>query len=231
MGVVMGVVMGLGSAAGCGGVTVHQVSPASPHTFPAITVERIQQCVVEHGEQLGPGNYNFHPVVEVDPNGITHGVETLGIPHTAPDLAGCMHSALRDMAIPASIFTMRPTQSASTNEPTVEQRSYVANPAVVVVVVVVVEVGEIVLEAGAITILFATTVKVVEKAKDDVLDAAKRWRRKPTMGRCLDAAAGGEYLWTAMCQDMTGVKAAECWEHMSSNETEKRNMCNAWFGN
>jgi hypothetical protein len=135
------------------------------------------------------------------------------------------------MAIPASVFNMRPTPSASTNEPTVEQRLYVANPAVVVVVIVVVEVGEIVLEAGAITILFATTVKVLDKAKDDVLDAAKRWRPKLTKSRCLDAAAGGEYLWKAMCESLSGEKAALCWKHSNSSETEKRNVCHSWFGN
>jgi hypothetical protein len=94
-----------------------------------------------------------------------------------------MRIALGDMAPPAAVFNLRRTQSASTNESTVEQRSYIGNP--VVIVVVVVEVGEIVLEAGAITILFATTVKVVDKAVDDVAEAIKR-RRIPWKDRCTD---------------------------------------------
>ena len=40
--------------------------------------------------------------------------------------------------------------------------------------IVVVGLYEIVLEAGAYTILFAVTVKVVDKAKDDVVEALKR---------------------------------------------------------
>ncbi len=224
----LGVVMGLGLA-GCGGVIVREVSPANSRVLPAITVERIQACTAEYGGQLEPGRYNFNPVVKVDTDGVTRGVEIPEIPDTAPDLAACMRIALRDMAIPASVFNMRPTPSASTDKLTAEQRSFVGNP--VVVVVVVVEVGEIILEAGAITILFAATVKVVDKVAEDVLEAAKRWRPRLTKSRCYDAAAGGPYLWEAMCQSLSGVRAALCWQHMNSTETEKRNLCNSWFVN
>ncbi len=55
-----------------------------------------------------------------------------------------------------------------------EQRSLVGSPVVIVVAGVAIVVSELVLEAGAYTILFAVTVKVVDKAKDDVLDALKR---------------------------------------------------------
>lgn len=76
----MGVVMGLGLAAGCGGVTVHEVSSTSPNALPVITVERLQACTDEFGGLLEPGQYNFHPVVEVDTDGINRGVEMVGIP-------------------------------------------------------------------------------------------------------------------------------------------------------
>jgi hypothetical protein len=58
----------------------------------------------------------------------------------------------------------------------VGQRLYVGNPAVVVIVVV--GLSEIVLEAGAYTILFAVTVKVVDKAAEDVAELLKRKRDK-----------------------------------------------------
>lgn len=142
-----------------------------------------------------------------------------------------MRIALGDMPIPASVFNIRPAQSATTGEITAEQRSYIGNP--VVVVVVVVEVGEIILEAGAITILFATTVKVVEKAADDVLDAAKRRRPRSPKDRCLDAAAGGEYLWKAFCRSLPDPQErAMCWSLAEGDsEEEKRNLCHRYFGN
>jgi len=228
----MVVVVGCGATAGCGGVTVHEVSPASPNSLPAITIARIQGCTAEFGKQLEPGSYNFNPIVEVDRDGYKRGVEMSGVPDTAPDLAACMRIALNDMAIPASVFNMRSTQSASTDEPTKEQRTLLGNPAVVVAVVVVVEVGEIVLEAGAITILFATTVKVVDNAKDDVMDLAKRWRPKPNKNRCLDAAAGGTYMWRAFCDSLANdVDREACWARDLESEQNKRGWCNWKFGN
>ncbi len=213
----------------CGGVSIRQQPTDDRPAIPPITAQRLQECVKEYGNQLNAGSWAFSPEIRVDQDGRVLDVDAGGVPNTAPDLAACVRVTLGDMAIPSSIFNMRSMQSTSITEPTIEQRSLVGNPAVVVVVVV--EVGEIVLESGAITILFATTVKVLDKAADDVLEAAKKWRRKPTKGRCLDAAEGGEYLWKALCQDMTGKQAAQCWEHINSNETEKRNMCNAWFLN
>lgn len=217
---------------GLGQVTVQEVSSDNP-SLPNMTVDRIQGCFATYGGQLGPGRHQFNPVVEVNQDGVKRGVSTPDMPDTAPDLAACTRIALSDMAIPSAVFQMRKAQStASTNASTVEQRSLVGNPGVVVVVVVVeVALAEIVLEAGAITILFATTVKVVDDAKDDVLEAAKRWKPKLTKSHCYDAAAGGQYLWEAMCQSLSGVRAALCWKHANSTETEKRNLCNSWFVN
>lgn len=221
----LGALTGLGLA-GCGGVTVREASPPGPHALPAATVERIQACTAEFGGQLEPGRYNVHPVVKVDTDGIVQSVELTELPDTAPDLASCMRIAVGDMAIPAWVFNLRPARSVSTGEINPEQRSYMGNP--VVVVVVVVEVGEIILEAGAITILFATTVKVVEKAADDVLDAAKRWRPRPTWNRCLDAAAGGTYMWEEFCRSMK--EPGSCWSKTYESEQNKRGWCNETFG-
>ena len=190
----MGVVVSAVSALGCGGVTVREVSPASPHSMSAITVERIQGCANEFGKELESGSYNIHPIVKVDTDGYKRGVEMTGIPDTAPNLAICMRLAVQDMAIPASVFNLRSTHAAaSTNASTVEQRSMLGNPAIVVVVVV--GLGEIVLEAGAYTVLFAVTVKVVEKAADDVAELAKRgkWFEgcKAHYAACIATTLGG----------------------------------------
>ncbi len=169
----VGVVAGLVSAMGCGGVTVREVSPASPHSLRAITVERIQGCATEFGKELESGSYNIHSIVKVDPDGYKQGVEMEGIPDTAPNLATCVRLAVQDMEIPASVFNLRSNHStASTNAPTVEQRSLMGNPAVVVIVVV--GLGEIAIEAGAYTILLGVTVKVLEKAAEDVEE--KGWK-------------------------------------------------------
>jgi len=217
---------------GCGGAepTIRQQGASDRPGIPQVTAERLQECVKEHGNQLDGGSWAFSPTIQVNREGYVVDVNAGDMPQSAPDLAACTRIALSDMAIPSTVFQMRQTQSTAwTNETTVEQRSYMGSPAVVVVVVV--GLSEIVLEAGAYTILFAVTVKVVEKAVDDVAEAAKRWRPKLTKGRCYDAAAGGPYLWEAMCQSLTGVRAALCWKHVNSTEAEKRNVCNSWFVN
>jgi len=173
--------------------------------MPSITVSRLQNCFSIHGGQLPQGRHRFHPVVKVDQDGMRWGVETPDMPSSAPDFAACTRIALGDMAIPSSVFQMRTTQS------TLAQRSYMGNPAVVVLVVV--GLSEIVLEAGAYTILFAVTVKVVDKAKDDVVEALKR-RPPITDGeddkecvdgyeRCILSGGGGtrgNHLGTSSCE-------------------------------
>ena len=212
----------------CGGVTTRQNQPSLEHPgIPRMTVERLQQCVADYSNQLPPGSWTFRPTITVDQYGRFVDVHAGGIPNTAPDLAACTRDAWSDMTIPESAFTMRTTQPP--HEQTAEQRALVGNPGVVVVVIVVAEVGEIVLEAGAITILFATTVKVVEKAADDVLDAAKRWRPTPNKNRCLDAAAGGTYLWEEFCRSMK--EPGNCWSKTYESEQNKRGWCNERFGN
>jgi len=74
-------------------------------------------------------------------------------------------------------------------------RSFMGSPALVVVVVV--GLSEIVLEAGAITILFAVTVEVVNEAGKDIADAARRRRTKKDecaehYAKCMDKALSGE---------------------------------------
>jgi hypothetical protein len=184
---------------GCGGIepTIRQQqSPTPEHPpVPQITAERLQECVKEHGHQLEGGSWAFSPTIQVNREGYVDEVNAGEIPKTAPDLAACIRIALGDMAIPSHIFNLRSTQSdTATNEPTMAQRSYIGSPAVVVVVVV--GLSEIVLEAGAVTILFAVTVKVVDKAVDDVAEAIKN-RRKPWKDactthyeNCIDSPAG-----------------------------------------
>lgn len=155
------------SCGGIGHVEVREQLTNGHLAVPRITAERLQAFVKDHGEQLESGSWAFSPEIRVNQEGYVVGVDVGGVPETAPDLAACTRIALRDIAIPSAVFDMRvPRSSASMNESTVGQRAYLGSPALVVVVVV--GLSELVFEAGAYTILFAVTVKVVDKAIDDV---------------------------------------------------------------
>lgn len=220
---------------GCGsGIDSVAVRPGAPKdglAMPRITEERMQACVTEYAKQLEAGDWAFRPTIEVAQNGRFIGVDDGGIPNTAADFASCTRDALSNMVVPDVIFNLRTAgANAEPTSATAEQRMQMGSPAVVVVVVV--GLSELVFEAGAYTILFAVTVKVVEKAADDVMDAAKRWRPKPNLNRCFDAAAGGEYLWQELCRSISDAyDRRKCWEHTYLSEEEKRNWCRWRFGN
>jgi len=165
--------MPFGCGSGFGEVTVRQDASDNRPALRPITVERLQGCLSKYGEQLEPRHHRFSPIVHVDQQGIKWGVTTDDIPKNADDFAACTRIVLNEMAIPHGILNLRPTEATiATNEATVGQRSYMGSPAVAVVVVV--RLSELVLEAGAYTILFAVTVKVVEKAAEDV--AEEGWK-------------------------------------------------------
>jgi hypothetical protein len=131
------------------------------------------ECVTQYGGQLEPQEHRLRPTVRVDREGVTWGVTADDIPASADDFAACTRMALNDMAIPDWITKLPPMEAtAGTNEATGAQRLYMGSPAAVVVVVV--GLSELVLEAGAYTFLFAVTVKVVEKAAEDV--AEEGWK-------------------------------------------------------
>ncbi len=160
----------LGCGSGLGHVTVQEIASTNLDPIPAITVERLKTCFSDYAGQLEPGHYRIQPQVEVDRDGMKWGVSITGLPDETSGFAGCTRIALNDMAIPGEI--LKSGSTAATSEVTGAQRSYMGSPAVAVVVIV--GLSEIVLEAGAYTILFAVTVKVVEKAKDDV--AEEGWK-------------------------------------------------------
>lgn len=59
-----------------------------------------------------------------------------------------------------------------------EQRKLVGHPVVIVIAGVTIVVGEVALEAGAYTILFAVSVELIDKASKDVAELAKRGFKK-----------------------------------------------------
>jgi hypothetical protein len=88
----------------------------------------------------------------------------------------------------------------------------------------------IVLVAAGVTIVLGVTIYVATGGTD-VIDAARRRQPKPTLNRCLHAAAGGGVLWENLCNAMkNSVDAAECWDKNLRSEQMKRNWCFARFG-
>jgi hypothetical protein len=190
----------LGCGGGLGEVTVRQDASDNRPALRTITVERLQGCLSRYGEQLEPGHHRFSPTVHVDQQGIKWGVTTDDIPKSADDFAACTRIVLNEMAIPHGILNLRTTEATvAANEATGGQRSYMGSPAVAVVVVV--GLSELVLEAGAYTILFAVTVKVVEKAAEDVEEEGWRAACIAKYVACTAASArkGGNHWGASRC--------------------------------
>ncbi len=152
--------------------------------------------MAEHGAQLEPQYYRLDSKVEVDEDGYKQNVTIEGIPDSAPDFGACMRIALQDMPIADEPFRegvkLLKYRRQETNA---TQRALVGHPVVIVVAGVTIVVSEVMLEAGAVTILTAVTVKVVEKAVEDVAELAKksRWLNKCVAHytACITTALGG----------------------------------------
>jgi hypothetical protein len=196
---------------GCGGglgrVTARQDPSEDRPAVPDMTVERLQECVREYGGQLAPGRYSFRPNVQVDRDGFGREVSTHDIPEEARDLAACTRVVLREMALPEAILQAPSSGDAAATM----NRAYMGSPALVVVVVV--GLSELVLEAGAYTILFAVTVELVNEAGKDIAEAGRkrrRWEKECLDGyeECMDSRVGDELgnNWNqarcALCRDV-----------------------------
>ena len=80
----------------------------------------------------------------------------------------------------------------------------------------------IVLVAGGVTILVGVTIYVGAGA----IDAVGKYRRKPNKNRCLDAAAGGTYMWREFCNSLpNAVDREACWSRDLQSEENKRGWC------
>jgi hypothetical protein len=195
-----------------------------------MTVERLQECVREYGGQLAPGRYSFRPNVQVDRDGIGREVSTDDIPRAAPDLAACTRVVLREMALPESIFQAPSSGDAAATR----NRAYMGSPAVVVVVVVV-GLSELVLEAGAYSILFAVTVELVSEAGKDIAEAARRRKTKKDectdhYEACMETAVSGEFgnHWT---QTRCGICHELCTRNKAWPTEVGNGSCEYWKRN
>lgn len=147
--------------------------------LPDVFVEKAKDCVSEYGKQLEPGHHRFDSTVQVDEEGVKWDVTIDGIPDTASELGACLRVALANMPIAEEAFRQGvETLKYRRQEALAEQRKLVGHPVVIVIAGVTIVIGEVALEAGAYTILFAVSVELIDKASKDVAELAKRGFKK-----------------------------------------------------
>ena len=170
----------VGCAGSIGPVWASQRTTDGSVSLPESTIERLSDCMAKHGKPLGPSYHTYSPVIELDKADLAQKSIRDDIPITAYDFRACTRDALLAMTIPEQ----RDWKAGS---------QYIGSPIVVAGVVIVF--SELVLEAGAYTIMFAVTVKVVDEAAKDLADAVKRrptWKDECTghYETCMDTALG-----------------------------------------
>lgn len=131
--------------------------------LPDIVIERAKDCVAEYGPQLEPTRHTFRSNIQVNEDGYKDQVTIADIPETAPDFGACMRNVLRDMPIAAQPFQEAVATLKYRREHASAEGSVVNLPGVTVVADVPIVEGELVLEVAAYTVVFAITVKVVDK--------------------------------------------------------------------
>lgn len=170
-----------------GSVTATHKGGGNQSSYPDETVERFRECVAEYGSQLGPGNHVFDANVEMGEDGLTYGVKIENLPASAEDFGGCMRAALQSMPVSEKRFddamAIRKNQREQEKAALAEQKQLLGTPVLVVVGVTIV-VSEVVLESGAITVLFATAVTLIDKVSSDAAEAELARRRRKD--RCAD---------------------------------------------
>lgn len=145
---------------------LRQPSSSGPQV-PERTVARLQECVDEYASKLDGESYFLHATVQVDEQeGTIYDVTTGNVLH--PDLEACTRVALRSMPVPEWLLKLRTHQAVgSTNG---QARELMGN---IVILGVAIAFGDIVLQAGGVTIVFAIAVELVNTG----VEALKRRRR------------------------------------------------------
>lgn len=196
-----------------------------PHA-PNRTVARLRACVEEYGGDLGGRGFEFKYTVKVDEEGRAVDVKSDGF---NADFDGCTRAALRTMELPPELLqTWISEPLARQDGQTNAARGLVGN---LVIVGLTIALAPIIIETAGVTIVFMIAVAIGA----EVIEAIRKYRPNPNLNRCLDAAAGGTYMWEEFCRAVAEklpdpYDAQECWSKTSMSEQNKRNWCRNLFG-
>jgi len=210
---------------GCGGAIEYpplkQVSFIEARHAPNKTIARLRECVEEYGGRLRGGGFEFNYTVDVDEWGGAASVKS-DVFHA--DFDGCTRAALRAIQFdPEVLLTWISDPFAQGEGQTNAARALVGNLVVAGVRIVL---APILIEAAGVTIVLVVAIVITE----EVIEAIKR-RRPPNLNRCLDAAAGGPYMWEEFCRSIgEGYRGSPCWGEAEESEQHKRGWCNEKFG-
>lgn len=168
---------------GCAGrASAWQTPSDSRPPVPEETVERLKTCVEKHGAELREGSSALSPLVRMDSEGNKFDVITDDMPRDADELAACTRLALWEMNVPAWMLAVRPGKLPTGAVQNPVQRSAMGSPVVVVLGVTIV-LADLVIEAGAITLIFTLAIEILDDAAKDIAEAGRRRRWKED---CID---------------------------------------------
>ncbi len=160
---------------GCASVQIRQApATADRPNFPRITAERLGGCVADYAQQLDGQHYRVVGNVQANDERRVLDVAITGLPVTAPDLAACARSVLRDMSVPTWPMRVRSEETVTkTNTSSLPPRDALGTPAIVVLGVTIVF-TDLVIEAGGITIIFALSMDLANTIAKDLADVIRR---------------------------------------------------------
>jgi hypothetical protein len=173
---------------GCGGVVDdYSRAPISERglKLPESTVARLQACADEYAPKLPSSSYKLSFDVAVDALGGVVEVKTVDMQPFNRDVDVCMILALRAMSVPASVLPKGDAPLVSENTQTPASRGTLGT---VFIPIAVIAVAEIMLEAGAVTFLFAITLRLADAI------ARRSWKDEcaEEYTKCMDTAVSGE---------------------------------------
>lgn len=199
-----------------GRVETPQVTTKSVEASPKLIAE-LQVCADRLAPTLPKTSDQYAVLYDLTMTGETIIAKVKDSMIAGTELEKCLAKVLEGMNIPDS--AMRTSRVSSQSRSMVGVVQAAAAPIALLPIILV---------AGGFTILLGVTIYVAAEAVEDVIEAVRKNRPKPTKNRCLDAAAGGQYMWYELCRAITDpVKAEGCWALAEDgSEDQKRNWCN-----
>ncbi len=192
-------------------VSEPQASAAQKPEAPGKTIAELQACADRYALRLSVDSAAIMYDIESSP----YSVKIKDSMINGSALEACLTRALEDMELTPNILDARRVSPQSRSGLGVVQA--VAAPIALLPIVLV---------AGGVTILVGVTIYVGAGA----IDAVGKYRRRPNKNRCLDAAAGGTYMWREFCDSLSNaVDRQDCWSRDLQSEENKRGWCSWRF--